>query len=193
MDAAWSTEVARGMTTSLVLGISILLAAVWIYNRLVRDRNQVRNAWSDIDVQLKRRHDLVPQLVAAVKAYADYEKATLTAVTELRARSQVLEHLPEKAAVEDAIEAGLHRLVAVAEDYPDLKADANFRQLQQSLLEVEEHLQYSRRFYNGAVRILNTRIESFPHLLLANALGFRPAEFFLAAADEREAPAVVLR
>jgi LemA protein len=153
-------------------GILIVLLAggIWIFNRLVKDRNQVRNAWSDIDVQLRRRHDLVPQLVNAVKAYADYEKATLTAVTELRTRSEAASHLPEKAALEDAMESGLHRLVAVAEDYPDLKADENFLQLQESLLEVEDHLQYARRFYNGAVRIFNTRIESFPHLLLARPL-----------------------
>jgi LemA protein len=180
------------MMTSLVLSAGALLAAIWIYNALVRDRNQVRNAWSDIDVQLRRRHDLVPQLVSAVKAYAEYEKATLTAVTELRSRSEQISHLPEKAAVEDAIEAGLQRLVAVAEDYPDLKADANFRQLQQSLLEVEDHLQYARRFYNGAVRVFNTRIESFPHLLLAAPLRFTPAEFFLAEADERATPSVEL-
>jgi LemA protein len=175
-------------------GILIVLLAggIWIFNRLVKDRNQVRNAWSDIDVQLRRRHDLVPQLVNAVKAYADYEKATLTAVTVLRTRSEAASHLPEKAALEDAMESGLHRLVAVAEDYPDLKADENFLQLQESLLEVEDHLQYARRFYNGAVRIFNTRIESFPHLLLARPLKFVAAEFFEAGADERVAPAVEL-
>ncbi len=156
----------------------ILVGGIWIYNRLVRDRNQVRNAWSDIDVQLARRHDLVPQLVTAVKAYADYERATLTAVTELRSRAVVADRLADRAALEDAMEAGLHRLIAVQESYPDLKADANFRQLQSSLREVEDHLQYARRFYNGSVRILNTRIESFPHILVSRSLGFRPAEFF---------------
>ena len=165
------------LTTMVVLGL-LLASTVWIYNRLIRDRNQVKNAWSDIDVQLARRHDLVPQLVTAVKAYADYEQATLTAVTELRRRAESAEHLPEKAALEDAMETGLHRLIAVQESYPDLKADANFRQLQSGLKEVEDHLQYARRFYNGSVRILNTRIESFPHLLIAGPLGFRPAEFF---------------
>jgi LemA protein len=159
-----------------------LAGVIWIYNRLVRDRNQVRNAWSDIDVQLVRRHDLVPQLVTAVKAYADYEQATMTAVTELRTRSEEARRLAEKAVLEDAMEVGLHRLIAVAESYPDLKADENFRQLQTSLTEVEDYLQYARRFYNGSVRILNTRIESFPHLLVARPLGFRPAEFF--EADE---------
>ena len=164
--------------------------AIWIYNRLVSDRNQVRNAWSDIDVQLRRRHDLIPQLVTAVKAYADYERATLSAVTELRQRSEAATHLDEKAALEDAIEDNVHRLVVIAEDYPELKADANFRQLQDALRDVEDHLQYARRFYNGAVRIFNTRIESFPHLILARALKFTAAEFFLADAGERQTPQV---
>ena len=166
------------MITTLVVIALVAGAAVWIYNRLVADRNQVKNAWSDIDVQLARRHDLVPQLVSAVKGYADYEQATMMAVTELRARSEISERLADKAALEDAMEVGLHRLIAVQEDYPDLKADENFRALQSSLTEVEDHLQYARRFYNGSVRILNTRIESFPHLLLARPLGFQPAEFF---------------
>lgn len=166
------------MITTLVVITLVAGAAVWIYNRLVTDRNQVKNAWGDIDVQLARRHDLVPQLVSAVKGYADYEKATMVAVTELRGRSETSERLADKAAVEDAMEVGLHRLIAVQEDYPDLKADENFRALQSSLTEVEDHLQYARRFYNGSVRILNTRIESFPHLLLARPLGFQPAEFF---------------
>ena len=160
-----------------LLGI-LLAGIIWIFNRLVRDRNQVRNAWSDIDVQLARRHDLVPQLVAAVRAYADFEQVTLTAVTELRTRAEATERLADRAALEDAMEKGLHRLIAVQEDYPELKADSGFLKLQESLREIEDHLQYARRFYNGAVRILNTRIESFPHLLIARPLGFRPAEFF---------------
>lgn len=175
----------------IVLGL-VCGAAIWIYNRLVKDRNQVRNAWSDIDVQLVRRHDLVPQLVSAVKAYADYEKATLTAVTELRARSEAASHLPEKAALEDVLADGLHRLIALAEDYPDLKADQNFRQLQASLTETEDYLQYARRFYNGSVRILNTRIDSFPHMLVARTLNFHAAEFFEADAAAQEAPVVKL-
>jgi LemA protein len=179
-------------TAATAVATALLVVGIWIYNGLVKDRNQVRNAWSDIDVQLRRRHDLVPQLVNAVKAYADYEKATLTAVTELRARSEAVERVSEKATLEEAIETGIRKLVAVAEGYPELKADANFRQLQDSLLDVEDHLQYARRFYNGAVRMLNTRIESFPHLLLARPLRFIPAEFFQAATDERAAPTVEL-
>ncbi len=166
---------------------------IWLYNRLVKDKNQVSAAWSDIDVQLKRRHDLVPQLVSAVKAYADYEQATLSAVTELRQRSADEPRIAEKALLEDAMEQSLHQLLVVAEAYPDLKADQNFRQLMADLTETEDFLQYARRFYNGAVRIYNTRIQSFPHFLLARPLGFREAEFFAVDTDtERATPAVEL-
>ena len=162
----------------LLIIIAIAVAAViWIYNLLVKDRNQVLAAWSDIDVQLKRRHDLVPQLVTTVKAYANFEKATMTAVTELRTRSEAAAHLPEKAALETEMASAINRLIVIAEDYPDLKADHNFRQLHSELTEIEDHIQYSRRFYNGAVRIFNTRIQSFPHFLVARPFGFEVAEF----------------
>lgn len=166
------------MPELFILLVVVAAASIWIYNRLVKDRNQVSAAWSDIDVQLKRRHELVPRLVSCVKAYADYEKATLTAVTELRRQSAETARLPQKAAIEDAMSAGLQQLVVLAEDYPDLKADDNFRQLQSELTDTEDQIQYARRFYNGAVRQFNTRIQSFPHLLLAGPLGFRAAEFF---------------
>lgn len=181
------------MTDLLLWGAVVLVVlivpGIWIYNRLVADRNQVQAAWSDIDVQLMRRHELVPQLVQTVKAYAAYEQATLTVVTELRSRSEAASHLPEKAAVEAQLEAALHQIAVVAEDYPDLKADQNFRQLQGELTTIEDHIQYARRFYNGAVRILNTRIQSFPHLLIARPLQFRAAEFF-AVNEEQEREAV---
>lgn len=171
----------------------VVAAGIWIYNRLVRDRNQVRAAWSDIDVQLKRRHELVPRLVSCVKAYANYEKATLVAVTELRKQSIATSELPKKAAIEDAMQAGLHQLIVVAEEYPDLKADDNFRQLQSDLTDTEDQIQYARRFYNGAVRQFNTRTQSFPHLLLARPLGFTPADFFdIGDEVSRLSPAVEL-
>jgi LemA protein len=179
-----------GTILLVVLG-ALALWGIVIFNRLVRERNQVRSAWSDIDVQLTRRHDLVPRLVEAVKAYAAYERATLTAVTELRARSEQVSRLADKARIEDEMEAGLHRLIALAEAYPDLKADANFLELQRELTTVEDHLQYSRRFYNGAVRIFNTRIETFPDTLIAGPLGFRAAEFFAVEGEEvRDVPRV---
>lgn len=174
---------------AVILAVLLIVPCIWIYNRLVADRNQVQAAWSDIDVQLMRRHELVPMLVDTVKAYAAYEKATLAAVTELRSRSEAASHLPEKAAVEAQLEAALHQIAVVAEDYPDLKADRNFRQLQTELTTIEDHIQYARRFYNGAVRILNTRIQSFPHLLIARPLQFKSAEFF-AVNEEQEREAV---
>jgi LemA protein len=181
---------------TLAIMIVAALLAGWIvvmFNRLVRDRNQVRAAWSDIDVQLTRRHDLVPRLVDAVRAYADYERATLTAVTELRARAEAAGRLRDKARLEDEMQAGLHRLIALAESYPELKADGNFLQLQRDLVETEDHLQYARRFYNGAVRIYNTRIETFPDMLVAKPFAFAPAEFFAVDdAEARAAPRVAL-
>ncbi len=177
----------------LLVLLILVVAAIWIYNRLIADRNQVQAAWSDIDVQLMRRHELVPMLVDTVKAYAAYEKATLAAVTELRSRSEAAEHLPDKAAIEARLEEALHRINVVAEAYPDLKADHNFRQLQTELTAIEDHIQYARRFYNGAVRIFNTRIQSFPYLLIAAPLRFRAAEFFAVnEAQEREAVPVEL-
>jgi len=166
------------MIESAIALVALIAAAIWIYNQLVKDRNQVSAAWSDIDVQLKRRHELVPRLVSCVKAYADYEKATLAAVTELRTRSAAATHLPVKAAVEAEVEAAVHKLIAVAEAYPQLKADANFLQLQRDLIAIEDHIQYARRFYNGAVRILNTTVQSFPQLVIARPFGFREAEYF---------------
>jgi LemA protein len=177
----------------IVLPAGLVLWGVLTFNRLVRDRNQVRSAWSDIDVQLTRRHDLVPQLVEAVRAYADYERATLSAVTELRTRAEAAGSVRDKARLEDEMEAGLHRLIALAEAYPELKADGNFLQLQRDLVETEDHLQYARRFYNGAVRIYNTRIESFPEMLVAKPFAFSPAEFFAVDdAEVRAAPRVGL-
>ncbi|MCP5188901.1 MAG: LemA family protein [Pseudomonadales bacterium] len=178
---------------SIVL-LAAFAAGVWIYNRLVGERNQVRAAWSDIDVQLKRRHELVPRLVSCVKAYADFERATLLAVTELRKQSMATSALPRKAALEDAMQAGLQKLIVVAEDYPDLKADENFRQLQAELTDTEDQIQYARRFYNGAVKLFNTRVQSFPHLLLARPLGFRAAEYFEIDNDSaRQTPSLELR
>jgi LemA protein len=172
---------------TLVLA-GLVLWALRTFNRLVRARNLARASWSDIDVQLQRRHDLIPRLVEAVKAYASYERTTLEAVTELRARSLHTHGLGAKAAIEDEIEAATHRLIALAESYPDLKADRNFRELQTELADTEDQLQYARRFYNGAVRDYNTGLQSFPDLLLARPLNFREQEFF--SAEERAAAPV---
>ncbi len=164
-----------------------LAAIAVVFNDLVAARNQVRAAWSDIDVQLTRRHDLVPQLVAAVQGYASYERATLTTVTELRTRAMAAASLADKAQVEGELAQQINRILALQERYPDLKASGNFLQLQRDLVGIEDHLQYARRFYNGAVRDLNNHIETFPSLLIARSANFKPAEFFRQG-DGQEAP-----
>lgn len=184
------------MATNTLIPLLALVALLWvtvrIYNRLVHDRAQTHNAWSDIDVQLKRRHDLVPQLVAAVKGYAAHEKATLTAVTELRRQTESASSLPQRAAVEDAMALALGQLLVVAEAYPELKANQSFTDLTKSLVEIEDHLQKSRRFYNGATRLLNTRVRSFPDVIVAKMAGFQAREYFEADEAARVAPQVKL-
>jgi LemA protein len=171
----------------VVLGLA-LLAGVLMFNRLVADRNQMRAAWSDIDVQLMRRHDLTPQLVTTVKAYATHERNTLETITELRARTKAAAGLADRARLEDQLGAQIERLLALQESYPDLKASENFMQLQRDLVAIEDHLQYARRYYNGSVRQLNTRIEHFPDLIVARLAGFQHGEFFEANAVQRSAP-----
>jgi len=173
--------------TGAVAFVVLAMSAV-IFNELIVARNQVRAAWADIDVQLTRRHDLVPQLVAAVQGYASYERATLTTLTELRSRALAAASLSDKAALEGELAQQIQRILALQERYPDLKASANFLELQRDLVEIEDHLQYARRFYNGAVRDLNTKIERFPELIIARLAAFKPAEFFRSGA-EQEAPA----
>jgi LemA protein len=179
-----------------VLILVVLAAVGWAglaFNRLVRLRNQMRAAWADIDVQLMRRHDLVPQLVTAVQAYAGHERGTLEAVTELRARAVGLSSPERLGEVESALEQALGRLFALRESYPELKASENFGQLQRDLVAVEEHLQYARRFYNGAVRDYNTTLQRVPDLIVARAFGFSEGEFFQARDDERAAARVELQ
>lgn len=177
--------------TSIVL-VAIAAAVVWLYNRLVQDRNQVAAAWSDVDVQLQRRHDLVPQLVESVRGYAGHEADVLRRVVEERNASRAASGVAAKATAEAALDGDLRRLIALAEAYPDLKASGNFLQLSAQLVEVEDHLQYARRFYNGSVRQFNDRQQQFPHLLVARPLGFQAAEFFLAEDAARIAPEVAL-
>ena len=168
------------METAVVLILlALLFWAVFIYNRLVRDRNRVLAAWSDIDVQLKRRHDLIPKLVEAVRQYAAYEQSTLSALTRLRSESRQVSEVDRKGPLEQAIGEGVQRLLAVAEAYPELKANENFLALQREVSEVENQIQYARRYYNGAVRALNIRIDSFPDLILARLFGYRHAAYFV--------------
>jgi LemA protein len=171
-----------------VMGFWIVIAAlvaaalylVALYNGLVKKRQMVEEGWSGIDVQLKRRSDLIPNLVETVKGYATHEKSSLEAVTELRtAASRVTPgDIAGRAAVEGQISQALGRLMAVAEAYPDLKASDNFRELQAALDKVEDTLQMARRYYNGAVRGLNVMVESFPSNLVAGKFGFTKAEYF---------------
>lgn len=177
----------------LLLGLIVVSWMVIAFNRLVRLRNQMRAGWADIDVQLVRRHDLVPRLVTAVRAYAGHERATLEAVTELRARAESREGPERTGEAETALAQGLGRLLALREAYPELKADRNFGQLQQELVEIEDHLQYARRFYNGAVRDYRTATQRFPEVLVARTLGFGPAEFFQASEEERGGVRVEMR
>ena len=167
----------------LVAGL-LIIAVVVLYNRLVRSRNRVSTAWSDIDVQLQRRHDLVPQLVKAVDAYAKYEKATLEAVTQLRAEAMRVVDVDARGAAEQALSEGVGRLLALAESYPDLKANENFLKLQAELVQTENYLQFARRYYNGSVRDYNTMTETVPSNVVANLFGFRPREFFQKTADD---------
>lgn len=173
---------------SLTFLIFILAAlgaiVVVLYNRLVRSRNRVSTAWSDIDVQLQRRHDLIPQLVKAVDAYAKYEKATLQAVTELRAEAMRVVDLNARGEAEQALSEGVGRLLALAEGYPDLKANENFLKLQSELVETENYLQFARRYYNGSVRDYNTMTETVPSNVVAGVFRFEPREFFQKTADE---------
>jgi LemA protein len=163
------------------MGAVAVLAIVYviaIFNRLIRQRNIVREGWSGIDVQLRRRTDLVPNLVEAVKGYAAHERGLFEDVSKQRAASIAAGDVAGQTAAERALAGSLTRLLALAEAYPRLTADENFRELQAQLALVEEQIQMARRYYNGAVRNLNTSIQSFPELMVARLLGFREEPFF---------------
>jgi LemA protein len=159
---------------------AIVLYAIYIYNRLVSLRQMSEEAWSGIDVQLKRRADLVPNLIETVKGYAAHERGVFEEVTELRTRAQSVPpgDVEARAKAESALSLGLGRLLAVAENYPELKASANFLQLQEELGSLEGEIQMARRYYNGAVRNLNTTVESFPSNIVAGQFGFAKREYF---------------
>jgi len=166
------------MELIIVFFVVVLAWFIIIYNLFVRDKNRVLAAWSDIDVQLKRRHDLIPKLIDAVKQYAAYESSTLSAITVLRSESADASGIEKKGQIESQLSTKLHQLIALAEDYPDLKANQSFLDLQKNLTDVENHIQYARRYYNGSVRNLNIRVDSFPDTLIARIFKFVPAEFF---------------
>jgi LemA protein len=174
----------------LAVAGALFAAGAWLFNRLVSDRNLARQGYADIDVQLKRRADLVPQLVEVVRGYAAYEKALLTAVTELRAQALAARATAERFGLERALGDRLKGVLLLQENYPQLKADASFRELAAQLVEVEDHLQYARRFYNGAVKQYLTRLQQFPDIVVARLFGFEPMPFF--ETDAREAVGVAL-
>ena len=169
------------LITLIVVGVIVLLVIVFLissYNSLVKLKNRVEEAWSDITVQLKRRTDLIPNLVNSVKGYAAHEQGVFEKVTEARSAIMNAQGVAETAQAENMLEGALKSLFAVAEAYPDLKANQNFLQLQQVLVETEDKVQASRRFYNGGVRDLNTKIQTFPVNLIAGMFNFQSKEFF---------------
>ncbi len=176
----------------IVLGVVALLvvALVLLYNRLVTLRNRVENAWAQVDVQLRRRYDLIPNLVETVKGYAAHERETFEAVTNARARAQSAQGPAEQSAAEGILGQALGRLLAVAEAYPELQADENFRQLQDELAETENRIAVSRQVYNDTVLTYNTAIQTVPGVLVAGPFGFGRKEFFELEGEAREAPRV---
>jgi LemA protein len=177
-----------------VIIVVIAVLILWLvgtYNALVRMRQRVKEAFSDIDVQLKRRHNLIPNLVNTVKGYAQHEQQLLEKVTQARAQAVSAQGLTEKAQAENALSQTLRSLFAVSENYPDLKASQNFLQLQDELSDTENKIQAARRFYNGQVRDLNTKLETFPVNLIGAMLKFLPAEYFQVEQEaERKVPEV---
>jgi LemA protein len=176
--------------TSTIIIAAVILLVLWlvaIYNRLVSLKNRAAEGWSDIDVQLKRRYDLIPNLVETVKGYAKHEDSVFTKVTEARTHAMGAQNPGDKAAAENMLSGALKSLFAVAEAYPDLKASANFAKLQDELSDTENKIQAARRFYNGMVRDLNTALETFPSNIIGSSFGFKPREFFgLDTPAERE-------
>lgn len=173
--------------------VVVFLFVVSTYNGFIRRRNIVDEGWSGIDIQLKRRSDLVPNLVETVKGYAEHEKTTFEEVVTLRNRASAAISVTDKSQAESALSSGIGKLFALAENYPQLRANENFKKLQDQLSEIEEQIQFARRFYNGAVRDYNIAVQSFPGNLLAGLTGFSPRSFFqLEDAAERTLPKVEL-
>ena len=175
------------MIIYLLLVVAVLaVTVITIYNGLIRLKNKCSEAWSDIDTQLKRRYDLIPNLVETVKGYAQHEAGTLEKITQARTAAMNAKSLPEKEQAELSLTGALKTIFALAENYPDLKANQNFLDLQKNLSEIEEHIQLSRRYYNATVRDFNTKIEVFPNNLIAKPMGFAQREFFEADEGEKQ-------
>jgi LemA protein len=177
------------MTLWIIIGVIVLLAIIliFIYNGLVRAKVRTDEAWSDITVQLKRRYDLIPNLVNTVKGYAKHEKTVFEEVTKARAEALNAQGVAETAKTDNQFQDALKSLFAVAENYPDLKANQGFQQLQSEVVDTEDKIQAARRFYNGATRDLNTKIQTFPTSLFASMMGFKQREFFEVEGQESAA------
>ena len=176
----------------VLLGLALIIGLVLMsaYNGLVGFRQAVKNAWAQIDVQLTRRHDLIPNIVNTVKGYAAHEKGTLEAVMNARAKATSVTLPADKIKAEGELSTALSRLLAVSEAYPDLKANQNFMALQEELASTENRVAYARQFYNDNVTKLNTAIQTFPTVVIAGMFGFKEEPFFEAPAEEKKAPTV---
>jgi LemA protein len=179
------------MIIVLVILVVLVLWVVGMYNGLVRLRNQVKNAWSQIDVQLKRRHDLIPNLIETAKGYMKHERDTLDSVTKARTQAVEAKGVANQAKAEGELNNAISRFMLVVENYPDLKASQNFLSLQEELASTENKVGFSRQFYNDQVLLFNVKIESVPTNIIANMFGFKQAEFFeIEEPTEREVPKV---
>ncbi len=180
-------------TTYILIGIGVLLV-LWVvfgYNRFITLVNRAKEAWSDIDIQLKRRYDLIPNLVSTVKGYAAHENSAFEKVTQARALAMGAGNLAEKSQAELGLTGALKSIFAIAEAYPELKANTNFLELQRELADTEDKIQASRRFYNGTVRDLNTSVETFPNNLIASFFKFAKLEFFELENEDAKEPVKV--
>jgi LemA protein len=183
----------NGMYGFIIVAVLLIIYVIAIFNRLVSQQNRVEEAWSGIDVQLKRRHELIPNLVTIVKEYARHESSVFERVTQLRSQAVNNADKSNRSSVEQDLAQSLKNMLILSEQYPELKADANFRKLGDQLVETEDMLQMARRYYNGTVRDMNIRVESFPSNLVAKSLGFSSRPFFeVDYATERNVPDVDL-
>ncbi len=168
----------------VVIIVLVIIFIIGLYNSLVRLRQKVKNSWSQIDVQLQRRFDLIPNLIETVKGYMKHESDVLTKVTELRTSWANASTVAEKAELDNALSGALKTIMAVSENYPDLKSSQNFSELQEELQNTENKISFSRQFYNDSVTMYNTKLEVFPSNIIASMFGFKPEELFKAESDE---------